>query len=572
MPKPKPDWVDGAADDVQDLARQVSGKDMVAAGHLSRAGEAIRAGDRDEAQANLTAAYDSLSRPLRGLALRRLDSEHMAAEGPLDLIRAHLDTVIARMPRQAGWADATRAGLAPEPRGKPGGPGLYGLKGKGHSAYFEHIVNDLIEGGTPEGKAYSLTWGILRNYAAGHDGKGNRVSAETQAKAVAALAEEKQRQAEAKATRSTVMTTDTSTCDADGLDESWDGDHDDLPDLTGLTVEDLDAAAGGDGNPDLSRVAKLGTGARFSKLKASLTAKGAKNPGALAAYIGKQKYGKGKFAALAAKARGGGPASASRSGEIFRFFPLEVCRIMPASEGREYAGGRTVEAYAAVYDQDAEIRDHEGHYIENIDPGAHHEILRMIAPERNGGFWNATCLYNHGMTIHGTPAERFSLPAGLPRHISAESQGLLTRTEYAPTPLGDELLSLVEMGALRTQSFTGAIMRSTPALRGPGDRYRARGGVLERVRRLALGLREYGLTPFAAYSGAEVLGVRMQLPGSFDDADDPDSAEFEEFAPDEGDDTGSPPEDGTATRSTGNRLYQLRTQELLAQHGITLNG
>ena len=92
-----------------------------------------------------------------------------------------------------------RAGLTPEPRGKPGGPGLYHMKGAGHSAYFQHIVNDLIGSGTPESRAYSLAWGILRNFAAGHDGKGNRVSAETQAKAAAALAEENKRRAQAKA-------------------------------------------------------------------------------------------------------------------------------------------------------------------------------------------------------------------------------------------------------------------------------------------------------------------------------------------------------------------------------------
>ncbi len=36
---------------------------------------------------------------------------------------------------------------------------------------------------------------------------------------------------------------------------------------------------------------KLGTGARFAQLKSKLSAKGATNPGALAAYIGRKKYG-----------------------------------------------------------------------------------------------------------------------------------------------------------------------------------------------------------------------------------------------------------------------------------------
>lgn len=46
---------------------------------------------------------------------------------------------------------------------------------------------------------------------------------------------------------------------------------------------------------------KLGTGTRFKNLKKKLARKGARNPGALAAYIGRKKYGAKKFAALSKK-------------------------------------------------------------------------------------------------------------------------------------------------------------------------------------------------------------------------------------------------------------------------------
>ena len=49
--------------------------------------------------------------------------------------------------------------------------------------------------------------------------------------------------------------------------------------------------------------AKLGTGKRFASLKSKLAKKGAKNPGALAAYIGRKKYGAKKMAKLAAKGK-----------------------------------------------------------------------------------------------------------------------------------------------------------------------------------------------------------------------------------------------------------------------------
>ena len=46
---------------------------------------------------------------------------------------------------------------------------------------------------------------------------------------------------------------------------------------------------------------KLGSGARFSALTQELASRGARNPKALAAYIGRKKYGKKKFAKLGAK-------------------------------------------------------------------------------------------------------------------------------------------------------------------------------------------------------------------------------------------------------------------------------
>ena len=50
----------------------------------------------------------------------------------------------------------------------------------------------------------------------------------------------------------------------------------------------------------------LGSGERFSKLKEKLSAKGASNPSALAAYIGRKRYGKEKFGKLSAKGKKGG--------------------------------------------------------------------------------------------------------------------------------------------------------------------------------------------------------------------------------------------------------------------------
>lgn len=51
------------------------------------------------------------------------------------------------------------------------------------------------------------------------------------------------------------------------------------------------------------RKPKLGSGKRFSALKGKLAKKGVKNPGALAASIGRKKYGKAKFQKMAAAGR-----------------------------------------------------------------------------------------------------------------------------------------------------------------------------------------------------------------------------------------------------------------------------
>jgi hypothetical protein len=53
----------------------------------------------------------------------------------------------------------------------------------------------------------------------------------------------------------------------------------------------------------MAKKPKLGTGERFKRLVRSLAAKGAKNPKALAAWIGRKKYGKKRFQELAAKGR-----------------------------------------------------------------------------------------------------------------------------------------------------------------------------------------------------------------------------------------------------------------------------
>jgi hypothetical protein len=93
-------------------------------------------------------------------------------------------------------AQTARLAVTPAPYGKPGGPGLYDVKGLRHSAYFEQIVKALMEKrGMDKGRASAIAYGALRKWSRG----GGKVHPEVRAAAGGALAEEKAKGAAAKA-------------------------------------------------------------------------------------------------------------------------------------------------------------------------------------------------------------------------------------------------------------------------------------------------------------------------------------------------------------------------------------
>jgi hypothetical protein len=175
------------------------------------------------------------------------------------------------------------------------------------------------------------------------------------------------------------------------------------------------------------------------------------------------------------------------------------------------------------------------------------------------------------------------MPVAVCEGIRAEARGPITRARYLDTPLGNEVLEMWRSGAVTAQSFTGAIIRSDPQLR-PGEKYRPRNGQLPTVRRLELGLKEFGPTPFPAYQGAELVGVRMSPLGTWTAADDDDEQETDELGrtgpeddideiddqalpPDEEAATGEPPE-MHSTRHHAHRLLVMRTEQMCREAGI----
>ncbi|MDG4750617.1 HK97 family phage prohead protease [Micromonospora sp. WMMD718] len=179
--------------------------------------------------------------------------------------------------------------------------------------------------------------------------------------------------------------------------------------------------------------------------------------------------------------------------DYFRTFALDDIQI-----SRSHGDGRTVEAYAAVFDTPVEVKDRHGHYMEVIDRNAFKRTL-------SHGIGKVTVLYNHGMTMHGTPSDLGSVPIGRPLEIRQDGKGLFTVTRYNQSEMADAVLEAIRNGDIRGQSFRGQIFRSSPNGRVP----RAKAGQsLPTVVRHELGLVEYGPTPIPVYEAAAITAVR----------------------------------------------------------------
>jgi HK97 family phage prohead protease len=164
--------------------------------------------------------------------------------------------------------------------------------------------------------------------------------------------------------------------------------------------------------------------------------------------------------------------------------------------------GRTVEAYAAIFDEPAEIMDSDGHYYEVNHRSAFNRTI-----QNSGGRFPV--VYHHGLTIAGTPSDRGSVPIGVSTEVRADKRGVLTISEYGNSTLADEVLEAIRMGSVKAQSYGGRFLRSDP--RAPRGGFRAGiDGKLKTVTRLEVAMREFGPTPFPAFAGAAITGVRAQ--------------------------------------------------------------
>lgn len=157
--------------------------------------------------------------------------------------------------------------------------------------------------------------------------------------------------------------------------------------------------------------------------------------------------------------------------------------------------GRTVTAYAAVFDQPTMVVDPQiarGPYLETIARTGFNKVIG------DGVAARSRVLFNHGKTNEGQPSERYSQPIGTPLEVKADGRGLLTVTRYAKTPLADETLELIREGAITGQSFRGPVFNFV-------ERSAASGLTVQLTE---VGLKEYGPVVFPAYAGAEFVSIR----------------------------------------------------------------
>lgn len=248
-----------------------------------------------------------------------------------------------------------------------------------------------------------------------------------------------------------------------------------------------------------------------------------------------------------------------------RAWPLDGIEILRGTQGGD---GRTVEAYAAVFNVPQEIHDQHGDYTEVISPKA---FARAID---RGWVKDAMVLYNHGRSVvDGRPDSLAQVPLGSPVSIEADTRGLRTVTRYNKSQLADSVLEAIRNGDITAQSFRGPIYKSTPA--GPVKRVRD-GQPLPTVTRMELGLTDYGPTPSAYYRGAKILAVRARdIVSGITDLDEAERAELIRLLTstrlsDLGADDTATPNPGPGTEDLRNTAHSGRQRDIARQRQLAM--
>ena len=185
---------------------------------------------------------------------------------------------------------------------------------------------------------------------------------------------------------------------------------------------------------------------------------------------------------------------------------IHIARTVPVDDFEVKA--REVVAYAAVFDEPTKIVDAQGEYWESIGRGAFDVTIQAFNDRREADPDSGDpikAMVNHGRDIYGQPTGRFALPWGTVIDMRADGRGLLTTTRALPTQLGNEILAMLEEGALSGFSFSGRVLQTTEV-------EPARPGDLPLYVRREIQLREFGPAVWQAYDGAQLVALRSGQP------------------------------------------------------------
>jgi hypothetical protein len=199
----------GALPPSAEQAKEQARKDAEAAASAQRVQEAARQvqARRDEAarfQAYQAAAANKTTGEA-ALQAKLAARERAASDAQISALNKQTRTRGGTVKAAYSWNDlaavielsarTAQLEVTPAPYGKPGGPGLYNVKGMKHSDYFEQVVQALMtKRGMDKGHASAVAYGALRRWT-----RGGHVHPEVRAAAAGALAEEKAKGAAARA-------------------------------------------------------------------------------------------------------------------------------------------------------------------------------------------------------------------------------------------------------------------------------------------------------------------------------------------------------------------------------------
>lgn len=138
------------------------------------------------------------------------------------------------------------------------------------------------------------------------------------------------------------------------------------------------------------KMPKLGTGKRFANLKKQLAGRGVNNPGALAAYIGRKKFGAKKMGQLAAKGRTASAVTADASGTEAPGMPTAGwlrrvrAELTQAGLDPDYVEASLGGGFSAAYDGTDAVAYAEG-LLDEIVANLSDEFPELLADDPDGG-------------------------------------------------------------------------------------------------------------------------------------------------------------------------------------------